>query len=89
EKCKSKYIIMVDIGEICSTLSQKKIIELLLNTNENFFTVNIVNIANNTNSKEVRIIKNENSNFINDYKYALIKNKNVVDSNIYIHKSFN
>ncbi|MGG2467160.1 glycosyltransferase [Paraclostridium bifermentans] len=89
EKCKSKYIIMVDIGEICSTLSQKKIIELLSNTNENFFTVNIVNIANNTNSKEVRIIKNENSNFINDYKYALIKNKNVVDSNIYIHKSFN
>lgn len=89
EKCKSKYIFMVDIGEICSTLSQKKIIELLSNTNENFFTVNIVNIANNTNSKEVRIIKNENSNFINDYKYALIKNKNVVDSNIYIHKSFN
>lgn len=89
EKCKSKYIIMVDIGEICSTLSQKKIIELLSNTNENFFTVNIVNIANNTNSKEVRIIKNENSNFINDYKYALIKNNNVVDSNIYIHKSFN
>lgn len=89
EKCKSKYIIMVDIGEICSTLSQKKIIELLSNTNEKFFTVNIVNIANNTNSKEVRIIKNENSNFINDYKYALIKNKNVVDSNIYIHKSFN
>ncbi|WP_257438400.1 glycosyltransferase family 2 protein [Paraclostridium bifermentans] len=89
EKCKSKYIFMVDIGEICSTLSQKKIIELLSNTNEKFFTVNIVNIANNTNSKEVRIIKNENSNFINDYKYALIKNKNVVDSNIYIHKSFN
>lgn len=89
EKCKSKYIFMVDIGEICSTLSQKKIIELLSNTNENFFTVNIVNIANNTNSKEVRIIKNENSNFINDYKYALIKNNNVVDSNIYIHKSFN
>lgn len=89
EKCKSKYIIMVDIGEICSTLSQKKIIELLSNTNENFFTVNIVNIANNTNSKEVRIIKNENSNFIDDYKYALIKNNNVVDSNIYIHKSFN
>lgn len=89
EKCKSKYIFMVDIGEICSTLSQKKIIELISNTNENFFTVNIVNIANNTNSKEVRIIKNENSNFINDYKYALIKNKNVVDSNIYIHKSFN
>lgn len=89
EKCKSKYIFMVDIGEICSTLSQKKIIELLSNTNENFFTVNIVNIANNTNSKEVRIIKNENSNFINDYKYALIKNNNVVDSNIYIHKSLN
>lgn len=89
EKCKSKYIIMVDIGEICSTLSQKKIIELLSNTNEKFFAVNIVNIANNTNCKEVRIIKNENSNFINDYKYALIKNKNVVDSNIYIHKSFN
>ena len=89
EKCKSKYIIMVDIGEICSTLSQKKIIELLSNTNEKFFTVNIVNIANNTNSKEVRIIKTENSNFINDYKYALIKNNNVVDSNIYIHKSFN
>lgn len=89
EKCKSKYIFMVDIGEICSTLSQKKIIELLSNTNENFFTVNIVNIANNTNSKEVRIIKNENLNFINDYKYALIKNNNVVDSNIYIHKSFN
>lgn len=89
EKCKSKYIFMVDIGEICSTLSQKKIIELLSNTNEKFFTVNIVNIANNTNCKEVRIIKNENSNFINDYKYALIKNKNVVDSNIYIHKSFN
>lgn len=89
EKCKSKYIIMVDIGEICSTLSQKKIIELLSNTNEKFFTVNIVNIANNTNCKEVRIIKNENSNFINDYKYALIKNNNVVDSNIYIHKSFN
>ncbi|MCU9811167.1 hypothetical protein [Paraclostridium sp. AKS81] len=89
EKCKSKYIFMVDIGEICSTLSQKKIIELLSNTNEKFFTVNIVNIANNTNCKEVRIIKNENSNFINEYKYALIKNKNVVDSNIYIHKSFN
>lgn len=89
EKCKSKYIFMVDIGEICSTLSQKKIIELLSNTNEKIFTVNIVNIANNTNCKEVRIIKNENSNFINDYKYALIKNKNVVDSNIYIHKSFN
>ncbi len=89
EKCKSKYIFMVDIGEICSTLSQKKIIELLTNTNENFFTVNIANIANNTNSKEVRIIKNENLNFINDYKYALIKNNNVVDSNIYIHKSFN
>lgn len=89
EKCKSKYIFMVDVGEICSTLSQKKIIELLSNTNEKFFTVNIVNIANNTNCKEVRIIKNENSNFINDYKYALIKNKNVVDSNIYIHKSFN
>lgn len=89
EKCKSKYIFMVDIGEICSTLSQKKIIELLSNTNEKFFTVNIVNIANNTNCKEVRIIKNENSNFINDYKYALIKNKNIVDSNIYIHKSFN
>lgn len=89
EKCKSKYIFMVDIGEICSTLSQKKIIELLSNTNEKIFTVNIVNIANNTNCKEVRIIKNENSNFINDYKYVLIKNKNVVDSNVYIHKSFN
>lgn len=89
EKCKSKYIIIVDIGEICSTLSQKKTIELLSNTNEKFFTVNIVNIANNTNSKEVRIIKNDSENFINDYKNILIKNTNAIDSNIYIHKAIN
>lgn len=89
EKCKSKYIFMVDIGEICSTLSQKKIIELLSNTNEKFFTVNIVNIANNTKYKEVRIIKNDSENFINDYKNILIKNTNAIDSNIYIHKAIN
>ncbi|WP_207744961.1 glycosyltransferase family 2 protein [Paraclostridium bifermentans] len=89
ERCKSKYIFIVDRGEICSTLSQKKIIELLSNTNEKTFTVNIVNIGNSTKYKKIRIIKNDSKNFINDYKNILIKNTNAIDSNIYIHKAIN
>lgn len=87
--CRGKYIIIVDRGEICSTLSQKKIIDLLTNTNKESFSVNVVNIASNTYVKDVKIIKNKKANFSEDYKNNLIKNNNVIDSNIYIHKSIN
>lgn len=89
KECRGKYIILIDKGEICSTFSQRKIIELLSNTNEESFSLNIVNIASDTYSKDIRIIKNKKYNFSKDYKINLVKNKKVIDSNIYIHKSFN
>lgn len=88
KECIGKYVILVDKGEICSTLSQKKIIKLLSNTNKESFSLNIVNISSNTYSKDVKIIKNKEDNFLGDYKLNLIKDKKVTDSNIYIHKSF-
>ncbi|WP_371025138.1 glycosyltransferase family 2 protein [Paraclostridium ghonii] len=89
KECRGKYIIFIDKGEICSTFSQRKIIELLSTTNEESFSLNIVNIASDTYSKDIRIIKNKKYNFSKDYKINLVKNKKVIDSNIYIHKSFN
>ena len=89
KECLGKYIILVEKGDICSTLSQKQIIELLAKSNKESFSFNILSIVNNTYSKEIKVIKNKNINCLESYKESLIKNKKVVDSNIYIHKSSN
>jgi glycosyltransferase involved in cell wall biosynthesis len=87
--CRGKYIILVDKGEICSTLSQKQIIKLLNRSNKESFSVNLLSVLDSTYSKKVKIIKNKNISSLENHIESLIKNNMVVDSNIYIHKSNN
>lgn len=64
----------------------KKIIDLLSKTNKESLSMNILSIEKNTYSKAIKIMKNKNVTCIESYKEILIKDKKVVDGNIYIHK---
>ncbi|MEG2787580.1 MAG: glycosyltransferase family 2 protein [Romboutsia sp.] len=86
KECRGKYIILVEKGEICSISSQNQIIQLLSKTNKESFSMNVVSLENDTYSKVIKIIKNKNIDCIDIYKKNLIKDKKVIDSNIYIHK---
>ncbi|MGL5694191.1 MAG: glycosyltransferase [Peptostreptococcaceae bacterium] len=88
-KCKGKYILLMKPNEICSAQNLKNISNLLMDTQQKYFNLLILNSKTNVTSNEFRLFENSKElKKINNFdEFAhYIHSKDINDSDISIHK---